>query len=50
LLGIIGKVAGNSKQQSLTGRRTQWSCDECKLRDKIIAKAEIEKCLRRNMM
>jgi hypothetical protein len=43
-------VAGNSKKQSITGGKTQWSSDECKLRDKSIAKTEIEKCLRRNMM
>jgi hypothetical protein len=50
LLGITVQVAGNSNQQSLTGRRTEWGCDECKLRDKSIAKPEIENCLRRNMM
>ena len=46
MLGIIVKVAGNSKQKSLIGR-TPWSCDEYKLRDKIIAKPGIKKCLRK---
>jgi hypothetical protein len=50
LLGIIVQVAGKSKQQSLTGGKTQSGCDECKLKEKSIAKPENKKCLRRNMM